>query len=81
MVAMGWYKTPQHEVLSETQAKRELNALGLDRDRLPLIEFGDAAIRELIQSGVTVAPGDIIRITRNSEVAGEGFRYYRKVVV
>lgn len=81
MIAMGWYKAPRHEVLSPTQAKRELNALNLTEERLPLIKIGDAALRLLVEEGNTVVPGDIIRITRNSEVAGEGFRYYRRVVV
>ena len=78
---MAWYKTPLHEVLTPTQSKRELKAINVTEERLPLISINDAAIRDLITSGVSVSIGDIIRITRKSEVAGEGYRYYRKVAV
>ena len=40
---MGWYKTPKHEVLSATQAKRELKQLDIAIEELPLIKLGDPA--------------------------------------
>jgi DNA-directed RNA polymerase subunit H (RpoH/RPB5) len=78
---MGWYKAPKHEVLSQAQMKRELKELGLDLDELPLITLRDAAIVDLINEGISVIPGDVVRISRSSKTAGEGYRYYRKVVV
>ena len=69
--SMGWYRAPKHEVLTAPQAKRELKALRLDEDRLPLILMSDKAIQLLIEEGNTVVLGDIIRITRNSDTAGE----------
>lgn len=78
---MTWFKLPTHTLLTAGQAKRQLSKLKLDIDRLPLISMRDAALRDLVQSGKTIVPGDIILIERNSKAAGEGFRYYRKVVV
>tara|TARA_B100000900_G_C20273151_1_gene590882 strand:+ start:76 stop:330 length:255 start_codon:yes stop_codon:yes gene_type:complete len=77
---MAWFKQPPHVLLSPAQAKRELAALNLDEDRLPLISISDAAIRDLTKDGKAVVPGDIIRIERKSKAAGEGYTYYRKVV-
>ena len=78
---MGWYKGPKQEVLSPSQSKRALKTLGLDLEELPLIKLSDAAIVNLINEGNTVVPGDVIRIFRNSKTGGEGFQYFRKVVV
>ena len=71
---------PTHERISITAAKRELKELNIAFEDLPLIKIADAAIMDLIELGVKIELGDIIRITRNSKVAGEGYRYYRKVV-
>ena len=79
---MAWYKPPKHEVLSTAQAKRELKDLKIEIEELPLIKLGDPALVELSNiEGVTIVPGDIIRISRNSNTGGEGFRYYRKVIL
>jgi len=77
---MAWYKAPKHEVLSSFQAKKELKLLGVVVEELPLIKLSDAALVDLSNSGVSVIPGDIIRVSRNSSTGGEGFRYYRKVI-
>tara|TARA_Y100000593_G_scaffold53898_1_gene100872 strand:+ start:191 stop:445 length:255 start_codon:yes stop_codon:yes gene_type:complete len=79
--SMSWYRAPKHEVLSAAQAKKELKALKLEEDRLPLILMSDKAITTLIDEGKTIVPGTIIKITRDSKTAGEAFLYYRKVVV
>ena len=63
---MAWYKTPKHEVLSATQAKRELKILNISLEELPLIKINDAALVDLSNSGVNIIPGDIIRVSRNS---------------
>lgn len=77
---MAWYKAPKHEVLSASQAKKELKLLDISVEELPLIKIGDAALVDLSNSGISVIPGDIIRVSRNSNTGGEGFRYYRKVI-
>ena len=76
-LSMAWYKAPKHEVLSALQAKRELK---LQVEELPLIKLSDAALIDLSNSGITIIPGDIVRVSRNSNTGGEGFRYYRKVI-
>ena len=78
---MAWFKLPTHTLLTEGQAKRQLANLKLDIDRLPLISIRDVALRDLVEGGKNIVPGDVILIERNSRAAGEGFRYYRKVVV
>lgn len=78
---MGWYRAPKHEVLSSAEAKRDLKALQLDEDRLPLILMSDKAIQVLIEEGKDIQPGNIIRISRQNEFAREEFKYYRKVTV
>ncbi len=79
-LSMAWYKTPKHEVLSATQAKKELKILNITLEELPLIKINDASLVDLSNSGVNIIPGDIIRVSRNSNTGGEGFRYYRKVI-
>ncbi len=78
---MAWFKQPKHVLLTSAQAKKELSSLDLEVDRLPLISISDAAIKQLTQDGKQILPGDIIRIERKSKAAGEGYTYYRKVVV
>jgi len=77
---MAWYKAPKHEVLSSVQAKRELKVLDIEVEELPLIKISDAALVDLFNEGISVIPGDIIRVSRNSNTGGEGFRYYRRVI-
>ena len=77
---MAWYRAPKHEVLSAFQAKRELKLLKLEIEELPLIKLSDAALIDLSNSGIIIIPGDIVRVSRNSNTGGEGFRYYRKVI-
>jgi len=77
---MSWYKAPKHEVLSVAQAKKELKILNISLEELPLIKISDTALIDLSNSGVNIIPGDIIRISRNSNTGGEGFQYYRKVI-
>jgi len=72
--------TPKHTVLSEASAKRALKAAGLTFDALPLLKITDVAVRNLIDSGIEVRPGDVMQITRKSFTTGEEF-YYRRVVL
>lgn len=79
-MSMGFGLTPEHILLSEPQAKRELKQLGIPREKLPLISYSDAAIQSLIKEGKTISLGDVIRIKRKSMTVGEAY-YYRQVVV
>lgn len=65
---------PKHERLNKEEAHALLAQFGLDYDKLPQISIEDVMCVEL-QAEV----GDVIRITRNSPVAGETI-YYRRVV-
>lgn len=76
---MRWKHTPLHEVLTDTQAKRALNAIKVDFDELPLIKFSDAALKELRESGIDTPIDSVIRITRKTITYGEKF-YYRRVI-
>ena len=65
---------PQHEVVQKEDAHALLKQFGLDYDKLPRILLDDPMVAELKAS-----VGDVIRITRDSPVAGETI-YYRRVV-
>jgi len=65
---------PKHEILSSDETQKLFSQFGIDVDKLPQISQEDPMSQEL---GAKV--GDIIRITRNSPVAGETL-YYRRVV-
>ena len=75
----SWHFAPKHEKLTATQAKRQLKAINVSFDELPLIKYRDAAIRQLIDDGIDIKLGDVIRITRDSKTGG-AIPYYRKVV-
>jgi len=65
---------PKHEVLSPEEAEALLRKLGVSREKLPRILPTDPMVRRL---GARL--GDIIKITRRSETAGEAV-YYRVVM-
>ncbi len=65
---------PKHELLSKEEAQKLLTQFGLDFDKLPRMSQEDPMAAE-----VNAQVGDVIRITRNSLVAGETL-YYRRVV-
>lgn len=65
---------PKHEILSDDEVQKLFSQFGIDFEKLPQISQEDPMAAEL---GAKV--GSIIRITRNSPVAGETL-YYRRVV-
>ena len=65
---------PKHERLEKEEARTLLSQFGLDIDKLPRISQDDPMVQDL---GADI--GDVIRITRNSLVAGETI-YYRRVI-
>ena len=65
---------PKHELLSESEKEKVLKELGIELRQLPKIKVKDPAIRHL-----NAKPGDVVKITRKSPVAGE-IIYYRSVI-
>jgi len=65
---------PKHEILSAEEAQRVLNTYHVKPHQLPYIFSTDPAIREL-----GAKPGDIMKITRKSDVSGV-VNYYRYVI-
>ena len=64
---------PKHDVCTEEEKKQIFARYGVQPFQMPRITASDPAIRHL---GVKI--GDLIRITRNSETAGEA-TFYRIV--
>ncbi|MBS3132261.1 DNA-directed RNA polymerase subunit H [Candidatus Woesearchaeota archaeon] len=64
---------PKHSKLSEKEKKELFEKYSISEKELPKMSKNDAAIQ-----GLGAAPGDIIRITRQSYTAGESF-FYRVV--
>jgi len=65
---------PKHEIMTKKEAEGVLEKFNCKPTELPLIFVNDPAI-----VGLGVKPGDMIKITRKSNTAGESF-YYRYVV-
>jgi DNA-directed RNA polymerase subunit H len=66
---------PKHERIPAEEVPKVLRELGLDPAQLPLIRASDPAAR-----AVGARPGDLVKITRESETAGK-IVVYRLVVV
>ncbi|MEM2153310.1 MAG: DNA-directed RNA polymerase subunit H [Nitrososphaeria archaeon] len=71
---MNHVLVPRHEILSPEEAKRVLETYRVNPHQLPYILSSDPVVKEL-----GAKPGDIIKITRKSEVAGIAY-YYRYVI-
>ena len=65
---------PKHEKCSEAEKKRVLEKYDIEIKDLPKISINDAALYEL-----DLKPGDLVKITRNSPVAGKTI-FYRVVI-
>jgi DNA-directed RNA polymerase subunit H (RpoH/RPB5) len=65
---------PKHELLSDEEKDALMKKYNLSFSQLPKIFVSDPAIKHL-----SVKVGDIVKITRNSPVAGNIY-YYRGVV-
>ena len=74
-----WNYAPKHTKLTPTQAKRELKAINVSLEEIPLIKYSDAAITKLVREGEKIQVNDVIRIDRNSKVGGI-IPYYRRVI-
>ncbi len=67
------FLVPKHEILSEKEKEEVLKKYNISEKQLPKILYSDPIIKEI---GAKV--GDLIKITRNSRVAGKTI-YYRLV--
>ncbi|WP_342304541.1 DNA-directed RNA polymerase subunit H [Methanolobus sp. ZRKC5] len=65
---------PKHEIMSEDELKSVLKHYAIEKEQLPKIKVVDPVIQEV---GAQV--GEVVKITRNSQTAGEAF-YYRLVI-
>lgn len=65
---------PKHEVLGEEEKKQILAKFNANEDQFPFLFSTDPVVRE-----IGAKPGDMVRITRVSDTAGQSF-YYRYVV-
>ncbi len=65
---------PKHEILSEDGKKQILSRFNATEEQFPFLFSTDPVVRE-----IQAKPGDMVKITRVSDTAGECF-YYRYVV-
>jgi DNA-directed RNA polymerase subunit H len=65
---------PKHEILPEEEKKEILAKYNANEEQFPFLFSTDPVVRE-----IGAKPGDMVKITRVSDTAGESF-YYRYVV-
>jgi DNA-directed RNA polymerase subunit H len=65
---------PKHEIMSEYELKSVLNKYSIEKEQLPKIKVQDPVAKE-----IGAAIGDVVKITRKSQTAGEA-EYYRLVI-
>ncbi|WP_406658010.1 DNA-directed RNA polymerase subunit H [Methanolobus sp. ZRKC2] len=65
---------PKHEIMSEEELKTVLKAYNIGKEQLPKIKTDDPVIQE-----IGAQAGEVVKITRNSQTAGEAY-YYRLVI-
>ena len=65
---------PKHEIMSENELKSVLSKFSIEKEQLPKIKVQDPVCKE-----IGAALGDVVKITRKSQTAGEA-EYYRLVI-
>jgi DNA-directed RNA polymerase subunit H len=65
---------PKHEIMLEGELKSVLGKFSIEKEQLPKIKVQDPVCKEI---GATL--GDVVKITRKSQTAGEA-DYYRLVI-
>ena len=78
-MSFAWNFTPKHKKMTPTTAKKELKAMNISLEELPLIKRSDAAIQILIEQGIEIDVDDVIKIMRSTKT-GKEVPYYRRVV-
>jgi len=61
---------PDHEVISDEEAEEVLEKYDIKPSQLPKLDKKDPAAKE-----IDADPGDIVKITRDSETAGRSVAY------
>ncbi|MDH7595187.1 MAG: DNA-directed RNA polymerase subunit H [Candidatus Bathyarchaeia archaeon] len=61
---------PKHEIISDEERQMILQKYKVQPYQLPYIHVSDPAVK-----AVGAKPGDIVKITRNSQTAGKYFAY------
>ena len=61
---------PKHEILSAEQAKAVLDQFKVVPHQLPLIKNSDP-----VAKAIGAKPGDVLKITRDSQTAGRAMAY------
>jgi len=65
---------PEHQIMSEEEVEELLKKMGIKKFQLPWIKSTDP-----VAKAIGAKPGDVIRIIRESPIAGKTY-YYRYVV-
>ena len=65
---------PKHEILATDELQSVLDHYQIDKEQLPKIKSSDPIIQE-----IQASEGDVVKITRKSQTAGEAL-YYRLVI-
>jgi len=66
---------PEHKVLKEKEKEELLAKYKITPDQLPKIRLSDPCIIAISEKEGPIKPGQIIKIIRNSETAGESVAY------
>ncbi|MCD6461931.1 MAG: DNA-directed RNA polymerase subunit H [Thermoplasmata archaeon] len=66
---------PEHQLLSEEEAEKVLEELGMSREQLPKIKKKDPCVLLLERVHGEIPVGSVIRIIRKSLTAGETVAY------
>lgn len=66
---------PKHEIVSDKEKEEVVRKYNASPDQFPQILVSDPVVRE-----IGAKPGDLIKVTRTSQTAGESI-FYRFVVV
>ncbi|MFA4935067.1 MAG: DNA-directed RNA polymerase subunit H [Candidatus Methanoperedens sp.] len=65
---------PHHEILNEDDIKKIVSEYNIEKEQLPKIRISDPVAVE-----VKASVGDVVRVNRDSPIAGKSF-FYRLVI-
>ncbi len=61
---------PKHEIMEESEVKELLDTYKIKKEQIPKIKISDAVIKE-----IKAEVGDVVKITRQSRIAGKYISY------